>query len=59
MPGDQPATEETPSAEVLKDRIDTLHEQTNLGAGNDEPDPATAEDPPSNLKEGDKERNPD
>lgn len=29
---------------------------TNSGAGNEEPDPATAETPPADLKAGDKKR---
>jgi hypothetical protein len=32
------------------------HEKANLGAGNQEPDPATAENPPRDIKEGDKKR---
>ena len=31
-------------------------EGTDSGAGNQEPDPATAENPPTDLKAGDKER---
>lgn len=45
-----------PSAEVEKERVDRLHEQTNLGAGNREPDPATSENPPSDLSAGDEVR---
>ncbi|HEY3896615.1 MAG TPA: hypothetical protein VGL88_14775 [Pseudonocardiaceae bacterium] len=33
-----------------------MGEQTNLGAGNQEPDPATAENPPSDVKAGAKKR---
>lgn len=33
-----------------------MSEQTNLGAGNQETDPATAENPPSDIKAGDKVR---
>jgi hypothetical protein len=33
-----------------------MSEQTNLGAGNQEPDPATAGSPPSDIKAGDKMR---
>lgn len=33
-------------------------EELNLGAGNQESDPATAEDPPGDLKAGDEKRNP-
>lgn len=45
-----------PSAEELKKRIDELGEQTDLGVGEEEPDPATAENPPSDLKAGDEAR---
>jgi len=56
----QPSSEDAPpSAEVEKERVGKLQEQTNLGAGNQEPDPATAENPPSDIRAGDKERNPD
>ena len=33
-----------------------MSEQTNLGAGNQEPDPATAENPPQDVKAGAKKR---
>lgn len=33
-----------------------MSEQTNLGAGNQEPDPATADNPPEDLQAGDKAR---
>lgn len=57
MSKNQPSSEDAPpSAEVEKERVDKLQEQTNLGAGNQEPDPATAENPPSDLKAGDKAR---
>ncbi|HEY3896808.1 MAG TPA: hypothetical protein VGL88_15765 [Pseudonocardiaceae bacterium] len=32
------------------------HEEKNLGAGNTEPDPATAANPPNEVKAGDKKR---
>lgn len=32
------------------------HENKNLGAGNNEPDPATAETPPNEIKAGDAKR---
>lgn len=32
-------------------------EQANLGTGNNEPDPATAEIPPNETRAGDKKRN--
>lgn len=56
MPDNRPSAEETPSAEVLQDRVDELHRKTNLGAGNEEPDPATAENPPRESRQGDRER---
>jgi hypothetical protein len=56
MPGHQPSAEEDPSAEVLQERVDELHEKTNLGAGNEEPDPATADNPPRESGQGDRER---
>lgn len=37
---------------------DTADTQTNTGAGNSEPDPATAENPPSEIKAGDQKRDP-
>jgi hypothetical protein len=52
----RPSSESAPSAEELKDRVDELDEQTNLGAGNLEPDPATAENPPSDISAGDEKR---
>jgi hypothetical protein len=45
-----------PSAEELKKRIDDLGEQSNLGVGSEEPDPATAENPPPERKAGDEAR---
>jgi hypothetical protein len=45
-----------PSAEELKKRIEELGEQSDLGAGEEEPDPVTAENPPSELKAGDQAR---
>jgi hypothetical protein len=56
MSESQSSSENAPSAEELKTRVDKLGEQTNLGAGNLEPDPATAESPPDEIKAGDKER---
>ncbi len=53
----QPSSETAPpSAEVEQERVSALQEQMNLGAGNQEPDPATAENPPSDLRAGDKAR---
>lgn len=49
-------TQEQPSAEELKERVAQGGEQTNLGAGGEEPDPATGEAPPQERGEGDKKR---
>ena len=53
-----PPSSETapPSAEVEAQRVAKLHEETNLGAGNLESDPATSENPPRDLKAGDQAR---
>ncbi|MGH3898537.1 MAG: hypothetical protein ACRDTA_09835 [Pseudonocardiaceae bacterium] len=56
MAENQPSSEAAPSADVIKERVADLDEQTDLGAGNKEPDPATAEDPPSDVRAGDKKR---
>jgi hypothetical protein len=45
-----------PSAEELKERVDQLGKEENLGEGNQEPDPATAETPPSDVQAGDQKR---
>ncbi len=44
------------SAEEIKENVRQEHEATDLGAGEEEPDPATAENPPKDFKAGDKER---
>ncbi|MFZ0121395.1 MAG: hypothetical protein WAN20_15985 [Pseudonocardiaceae bacterium] len=46
----------SPSAEELKGRVNKLGKEANLGVGDEEPDPATAENPPSDLKAGDEKR---
>ena len=57
MPQDRPSSETAPpSAEVERERVDKLGAETDLGAGNAEPDPATAENPPSDVRAGDEER---
>jgi hypothetical protein len=57
MSQSQPSSETAPpSAEEEKKRVSALQEQANLGAGNREPDPATAENPPSDIRAGDKAR---
>jgi hypothetical protein len=45
-----------PSAEELKERFNKVGEESNLGAGENEPDPATAEQPPSDIRAGDEKR---
>ncbi len=45
-----------PSAEEVKEHVKHTGEETNLGAGNKEPDPATAESPPSDTHAGDEKR---
>jgi hypothetical protein len=54
MSGNQPG----PSADELKDRVDEMGEQANLGAGDEEADPATAQNPPEERREGDAKRSP-
>jgi hypothetical protein len=56
MSESQSSSGNAPSAEELKARVGELGEQADLGAGNQEPDPATADNPPSEIKAGDKER---
>lgn len=48
-----------PPADAVEEHVKQSGEETNLGAGNKEPDPVTADAPPSELKEGDIKRNPD
>ncbi len=45
-----------PAADDVKEHVKQAGDQTNLGAGNKEPDPATAENPPSDTSAGDKKR---
>ena len=45
-----------PSAEELKQRFDKIGEESNLGAGENEPDPVTADNPPADMKAGDEKR---
>ncbi|MGH3787850.1 MAG: hypothetical protein ACRDRG_15165 [Pseudonocardiaceae bacterium] len=47
---------QAPSAEELKERFEKIGEESNLGAGENEPDPATAENPPQDLEAGDEKR---
>ena len=56
MSESQPSSGNAPSAEELKDRVDKLGQESNPGVGSEEPDPATAENPPSDVKAGDQKR---
>jgi hypothetical protein len=53
---ESPSAENAPSADELKERVGKRDEQANLGAGNEEPDPATAETPPGDVRAGGKKR---
>lgn len=46
-----------PSAEDVQEHVSQADAAENLGAGNQEPDPATAENPPSDISAGDDKRN--
>jgi len=48
-----------PPTEEVKEHVKQSGEETNLGAGNAEPDPATAENPPNQTGAGDKKRDPE
>lgn len=48
-----------PSAETVAERMNEQGEQANLGAANDQPDPATQDNPPKDNPAGDAARNPD
>lgn len=50
--------EGAPSAESVKEHVKKTDQEKNLGAGNQEPDPATAENPPRDIKAGDEKRDP-
>jgi hypothetical protein len=50
------STGATPSAETEKERIDQMGEELNRGVGDEEPDPATAANPPKDIKAGAKKR---
>jgi hypothetical protein len=45
-----------PSAEELKERFDKIGDESNLGAGEQEADPVSAESPPEEIKAGDDKR---
>lgn len=56
-PGEHSSSAGTaPSAEELKNRVDQIGAESNLGAGSDEPDPVTADNPPSDIEAGDQKR---
>jgi hypothetical protein len=40
----------------VEEHVKQTEEDTDLGAGNKEPDPATADAPPSDIEAGDKKR---
>lgn len=45
-----------PSADAVKEHVKKTGEEVNSGAGNEEPDPATAETPPDQIRAGDAKR---
>lgn len=45
-----------PPADAVKEHVKKAGEETDLGAGNQEADPATAENPPADLGAGDVKR---
>jgi hypothetical protein len=53
---ESPSSGAAPSAEELKERVEAQAEEQNLGVGEEEPDPATAEEPPKEVSAGDEER---
>ncbi len=54
----EPHTPDTgaPPVDAVKEHVKQTGEQLNSGAGNDEPDPATAESPPDQIRAGDAKR---
>jgi hypothetical protein len=56
MTEDQPSSGNAPSAEEFKERVDQIGAESNLGVGDQEPDPATSESPPSDIGAGDEKR---
>lgn len=50
--------EGAPSADAVKEHVKQVDKELNLGAGNAESDPATAANPPSDIRAGDKKRDP-
>ena len=51
-----PAEGTSSSAEEIKENVQQEHQPTNLGVGDEEPDPATAENPPKDHRAGAQER---
>lgn len=49
-------SEGAPSADAVEEHVKQAGEELNLGSGNEEPDPATADNPPADLKAGDAKR---
>jgi hypothetical protein len=54
----EPHTPETgaPPADEVEEHVAQTGNQADLGAGNKEPDPVTAENPPSDISAGDQKR---
>lgn len=50
------SAEGAPPAETVKEHVKQTGEDKNLGAGDEEPDPATADAPPSDIGAGDEKR---
>ena len=48
--------EGAPPAETVEEHVQETGEEKNLGAGNKESDPATADNPPSDIGAGDEKR---
>jgi hypothetical protein len=53
---ENPSSENAHSTDEPKEPVGEIDEQTNLGAGNEEPDPATVEAHPSEVRAVDKKR---
>jgi hypothetical protein len=45
-----------PPADAVAEHVEQVDKATNLGAGDEEPDPATAENPPNQVGAGDEKR---
>lgn len=55
--GHESSSGPAPSAETIKERLEA--QDSNLGAGDQEPDPATEGTPPASGGQGDQARDPD